>query len=141
MYNYATVDGVFTATGAPTYAYAAKTAANDESSAAYRYETKINAYIKEATDKIMAVKIDDTEYADLSTWNGTKVWSKAKIGYSYDKAAQYIDAIVTSYVGTAGTAVVIEGTVCDYADSAIFQQYKMLIKNNYSGWANLEKAN
>lgn len=121
--------------GAPTYAYTADTLAAES------YEAAIAAFVTAATEKIMAVKIDNTEYADLSTWNGTKVWSKAKIGYSYDKAVQYIDAIVTSYVGTAGTAVVIEGNVCDYADSAIFQQYKMLIKNNYSGWASLEKAN
>jgi hypothetical protein len=141
MYNYATVDGVFTATGAPTYAYAAKTAANDESSAAYRYETKINAYIKEATDKIMAVKIDNTKYGKLTTWNGTTVWSEAKIGYSYDKAVKYIDAIVTKYVGTAGVAVVIDGTTYDAADSLIFKEYKQTIKNNWNGWGSLEKAN
>jgi hypothetical protein len=46
-----------------------------------------------------------------------------------------------NFVGTPGTAVVIDGTTYDAADSQIFQQYKMLIKNNYSGWANLEKAN
>jgi hypothetical protein len=130
-----TVDADGKQVGAPTYAYAADTLA------AKTYEENISAFVTAAQTAIMAVKMDNTEYADLTAWNGTKVWSKAKIGYSYDKAVAYIDAIVTYYVGTAGTAVVIEGTVCDCADSAIFQQYKTVIKNNYSGWANLEKAN
>ena len=134
-YVYTTVDGVKTASGAPIYAY------TPNSAAAALYEAKIDELAAAAVAKIKAVKLDNTEMADLSAWNGTKIWSKAKLGFSYDKATQYIDAIVTNFIGTSGTAVVIGGTTYDAADSQIFQQYKMLIKNNYSGWASLEKAN
>ena len=135
QYAYTVVDGAKVAAGTPTYAYTAN------STAGAKYEEAINAYIAAAKAEIEAVKMDNTEKADLSTWNGTKVWSKAKLGYSYDKAVAYIDAIVTKYVGTAGVAVVIDGTTYDAADSLIFKEYKQTIKNNWNGWGSLEKAN
>jgi hypothetical protein len=134
-YAYTIVEGVKTASGAPTYAYTANSAAGAA------YEAKIDALAEAAIEAIKVIKMENKKTTELKDWTGEKILAKDLSLLNYENAVKAIDAVVNNFVGTPGTAVVIDGTTYDAADSQIFQQYKMLIKNNYTGWANLQKAN
>lgn len=158
-YKHAAVEAVTAAVNAAKYTYtvdeAGKTVANGNVTYAYNavvngvkspaagaYEAALDSLLTAAKNEIMAVTMDNTEKADYKNWAGAKLWSEAKIAYSYDNAVKYIDAIVANYVGTIaedGTVqtVTMAGEEYINADSKIFEAFKINIKNNYNSWGSL----
>lgn len=130
-YTYTTVDGA-TVASEVTYDYS-----NASATAAQKYEETITEFIAKAEAEIMAVVMKDAKTVEMKDWTGTKDLSKDQSLLDYANAVKNVDAIVNKYIGTTATTCTIDGTTYAAADSAIFQQYKMIIKNNYSGWGNL----
>jgi hypothetical protein len=132
MYTYTTVNGVVTATGTPTYNYS-----NASALATEKYEAAISAFIAEAEAKIMAVTMSEGKTVAVTDWAGNSEIAKDIVLDKYAAAIDYVNAIVDYYVGSEDAVKVIDGEEFNYADSAIFQQYKIIIKNNYNAYDKL----
>lgn len=144
-YTYATNDkGQLEANGDVTYAYDA-TSTSGKTTVAINYEAALDKILADATKEIMAVTMNNKELDTIKTWAGGKtVWNTddTKIAYSYDTAKKLVDAYVEKYLGIVGedgtyNTVTLDGVTHPYADSKIFEAYKIYVKSNYQTWGQL----